>query len=77
MWFPGPNLAEHIPVSHRQNGISLGDVGIITPNGVFDFFFNIFAPRDHPLNGEGKNVPDGFSPCDWTGNTLKTSMPPG
>ncbi|KAJ6492851.1 hypothetical protein C8R47DRAFT_424132 [Mycena vitilis] len=77
LWLPGPNLAEHIPVSHRQNGISLGDVGIITPKGLFDFFFNIFVPRDHPLNGEGKNVPDGFSPCDWTGNTLQTSMPAG
>ncbi|KAJ7673119.1 hypothetical protein DFH06DRAFT_1081948 [Mycena polygramma] len=77
MWCPSPNLAQQIPIAHRKNGISLGDVGLITPDGGFDFLFNVFADRNDPLNGEGKNVPDGFTPCSWSRATRKTRMPPG
>ncbi|KAJ6453004.1 hypothetical protein C8R47DRAFT_262245 [Mycena vitilis] len=77
MWCPSPNSAEQVPIPHRKHGISLGDVGLVTPNGGFDFMFNIFAAKNDPLNGNGKNVPDGFSPCSWSHDKRKSSMPAG
>ncbi|KAJ7603227.1 hypothetical protein DFH06DRAFT_937565, partial [Mycena polygramma] len=77
LWSPSPNSAHQIPVAHRKYGISLGDVGLITPAGAFDFMFNIFAAKNDPLNGNGKNVPDGFSPCSWSHDKRKSTMPAG
>ncbi|KAJ7285232.1 hypothetical protein C8J57DRAFT_1671575, partial [Mycena rebaudengoi] len=54
LYVPGPPG----PEEYRRNGVSIGDVGTVTPEG-FDFFFNIYLPSDHPIN---THVPDGFSP---------------
>ncbi|KAJ7682040.1 hypothetical protein DFH06DRAFT_1160054 [Mycena polygramma] len=75
MWCPSPNLAPHIPEAHRRDGISMGDVGLITADGLFDFIFNIFVDGDHPLNVD--NVPEGFSPCSWSNRLENSDMPPG
>ncbi|KAJ7613700.1 hypothetical protein DFH06DRAFT_137550 [Mycena polygramma] len=77
MWCPSPNSAHQIPVAHRKYGISLGDVGLITPDGAFDFMFNIFAAKNDPINGKGENVPAGFSPCSWSHHERDSSMPAG
>jgi len=45
---PGPS--KHLPLKYRRSGISIGDVGIMTPFGGFDFLFNICLPSDHPVN---------------------------
>ena len=63
LWFPGPTLS--LPQAYRQDGINVGDVGIIKADGPFDFLFNIFMPADHPINSEG--VPDWFQPLENTG----------
>ncbi|KAJ7285226.1 hypothetical protein C8J57DRAFT_711744 [Mycena rebaudengoi] len=57
LYVPGPpgNLSEE----YRRNGVSIGDVGTVTPRGIFDFFFNIYLPSDHPINA---HVPENFSP---------------
>ncbi|KAF7975594.1 hypothetical protein HWV62_9159 [Athelia sp. TMB] len=60
----------------RRRGISIGDVGIIRPDGSFQYVFNIFAPRpgasrpnnmwdteEPPINYFG--VPNGFEPLPW------------
>jgi hypothetical protein len=31
--------------------VSIGDVGSVTAEGIFDFFFNIFLPPEHLING--------------------------
>ncbi|KDR70741.1 hypothetical protein GALMADRAFT_882546 [Galerina marginata CBS 339.88] len=58
MWIPEPN--NNLPIEYRRNGTTVGDVGIITESGSFDFLFNICLPSEHPIN-EGC-VPKGFVP---------------
>lgn len=35
-----PTPPEGLPEAHRKHGIRVGDVGVITANGAFDFRFN-------------------------------------
>jgi hypothetical protein len=58
LYIPGPGM--QLPIEYRRQGITIGDIGIITSLGAFDFLFNIFQPADHPINREG--VPRGFLP---------------
>jgi len=58
LWLPEPN--ENLPLDYRSIGVDIGDVGIITSDGGFDFLFNICRSVDDPVNWLG--VPDGFVP---------------
>ncbi|CAA7267261.1 unnamed protein product [Cyclocybe aegerita] len=64
LWIPQPNL--RLPIPYRAKGASIGDVGIITAYGAFDFLFNICLPADHPINPE--ELPEGFEPLRPTLN---------
>jgi hypothetical protein len=52
---PRPNL----PEEYRQTGIAIGDVGIVTVEGGFEFFFNIYLPANNPINID---APEDFVP---------------
>jgi hypothetical protein len=39
LWYP--DLDENLPASYREHGVRIGDVGIITGAGQFDFKFNV------------------------------------
>ncbi|KAJ7210650.1 hypothetical protein C8J57DRAFT_314530 [Mycena rebaudengoi] len=54
----GPQL--NLPDEYRETGVSIGDVGTVTADGIFDFYFNIFLPCNHPINAG--RVPDDFVP---------------
>ncbi|KAF8133086.1 hypothetical protein K438DRAFT_2128964, partial [Mycena galopus ATCC 62051] len=54
-----PKPQRNLPAEYRRKGVAIGDVGTITPEGIFDFFFNIFLPPDDPINA---NAPEGFVP---------------
>ncbi|KAF8972885.1 hypothetical protein BDZ97DRAFT_636061 [Flammula alnicola] len=58
LWIPEPN--NYLNVLYRRRGIAIGDVGIITDDGAFDFLFNICLPKNDPMNSGG--VPDYYSP---------------
>uniref|UniRef100_A0A8H7XST8 Uncharacterized protein n=1 Tax=Psilocybe cubensis TaxID=181762 RepID=A0A8H7XST8_PSICU len=58
LWIPEPN--RRLPINYRKDGVSIGDVGIITPSGGFSFLFNICLPADDPIN-LGR-VPEDFVP---------------
>ncbi|KAJ7843054.1 hypothetical protein B0H14DRAFT_2265648, partial [Mycena olivaceomarginata] len=42
LYDPGPR--QTLPQEYRNTGVAIGDVGRITPEGAFDFFFNIYLP---------------------------------
>ncbi|KAJ6512758.1 hypothetical protein C8R45DRAFT_326727 [Mycena sanguinolenta] len=57
LYVPGPQV--NLPAEYRRRGVAIGDVGRITPEGSFDFFFNIYLPANHPINA---NIPGDFVP---------------
>ncbi|KAJ6588064.1 hypothetical protein B0H19DRAFT_198002 [Mycena capillaripes] len=58
LYVPAPQI--NLPEAYRRCGVAIGDVGRVTPEGIFDFFFNIFLPPEHPINGN--DTPDDFFP---------------
>ncbi|KAF9485681.1 hypothetical protein BDN70DRAFT_974498, partial [Pholiota conissans] len=58
LWIPEPDRC--LPLPYRRNGVSIGDIGTITPDGAFSFMFNIFLPAGHPINPP--ELPEGFKP---------------
>lgn len=58
LWYP--ELSSTLPDAYLEKGISIGDVGTITPDGSFDFLFNICEAGDGPVNCN--DVPSGFAP---------------
>jgi hypothetical protein len=56
--------------------VAIGDVGAITTEGIFDFFFNIYLPADHPINNN--NVPEHFFPLpDYASEVTNLRCDPG
>ncbi|KAJ7211418.1 hypothetical protein GGX14DRAFT_93384, partial [Mycena pura] len=58
LYVPGPQ--RNLPAEYQLRGLSIGDVGRVTPEGGFDFFFNIYLPADHPIHAN--YVPEDFYP---------------
>ena len=58
LWAPQPHSG--LPLSYRRKGVSIGDVGIITQEGYFDFLFNICLPLGDECNPA--HLPTNFSP---------------
>ncbi|KAJ7707394.1 hypothetical protein B0H17DRAFT_869245, partial [Mycena rosella] len=48
LYVPGPQ--QILPEDYQRTDVSIGDVGRVTPEGIFDFFFNIYLPADDPIN---------------------------
>ncbi|KAF5310136.1 hypothetical protein D9619_010570 [Psilocybe cf. subviscida] len=63
LWIP--SLSTTLPTLNRTLGVSLGDVGMLTPEGGFDFLFNILHDATHPINAVA-GVPEGFVPFRQT-----------
>lgn len=50
-----------LPTSYRASGVTIGDVGIITPEGGFSYLFNVFHEATHPINASMR-LPEDFLP---------------
>ncbi|KAF5313294.1 hypothetical protein D9619_002338 [Psilocybe cf. subviscida] len=59
LWIPSPNTS--LPPEYRYSGVSIGDVGVLTPDGGFDFIFNVFDDASDPINANS-GLTDTFSP---------------
>jgi len=49
--------------------MQIGDVGIITASGGFDFQFNVCYPQGHHFNPE--EMPEGFEPLTLRANDIR------
>jgi hypothetical protein len=56
LWIPEPS--NHY-AEYEKEGVNIGDVGILTFDGGFDFLFNVYLPSDHPINNL---APPSFEP---------------
>ena len=51
-----------LPRSYQREGVNIGDVGIFTSDGGFDFLFNVCLPARDASNPD--ELPEGFAPFD-------------
>ncbi|KAK0194035.1 hypothetical protein F5146DRAFT_1221561 [Armillaria mellea] len=58
LWIPESDY--NLPGPYRDKGVSVGDLGILTDDGGFDFLFNACAEADDPVNCG--RVPPQFKP---------------
>ncbi|KAJ8079801.1 hypothetical protein PM082_016623 [Marasmius tenuissimus] len=64
LWVPEPN--DELPPDYLSTGTRIGDVGLIGPDGQFDFLFNVCLPEEDPIN-QYNGVPPEFEPLVWDG----------
>ena len=48
LWIPEPS--QSLTSAYIERGFSIGDVGIFTDEGSFEYLFNVSLPADHPIN---------------------------
>ena len=48
LYIPTPSIG--LPPAHRKTGVRVGDVGVITANGAFEFLFNVCDQQDEGIN---------------------------
>ncbi len=64
---------------HLSRGPSLGDIGVLNPDGDFVFAFNVFAPADDPIHLN--ETPPNFTPLKSLEQSevskLPNHFPPG
>ena len=68
LWYP--DLSENLPHAYLAEGVSIGDVGMITADGSFDFLFNICKEKDDPVNDN--DVPSGFERVNVTPREIES-----
>ncbi|KAJ7302886.1 hypothetical protein DFH08DRAFT_647798, partial [Mycena albidolilacea] len=54
-----PEPQKNLPDQYQLTGVAIGDVGTVTVEGEFDFFFNIYLPANDPINID---APEDFVP---------------
>ncbi|KAF8995194.1 hypothetical protein BDQ17DRAFT_1032063 [Cyathus striatus] len=74
LWLPQRD--HNLSIEYRRKGVSIGDVGLITSDGSFDFLFNIWTSAESPINPD--DLPNDFtSSCPPRLQTsFKSSFPP-
>ena len=63
-----PHLNISLSRLRRQQGVRIGDVGIITQNGAFDFMFSVYSSPSDSADLSG--FPAGFEPIQMPSSAL-------
>jgi hypothetical protein len=73
LWKPDPNA--NLPEAYTKQGISIGDLGLLTDDGGFDFLFNVHADAHDPVN-QFLGTPASFIPLplDPIRDVIKTTF---
>ncbi|SJL09903.1 uncharacterized protein ARMOST_13284 [Armillaria ostoyae] len=71
LWIPESDY--NLPDVYRDKGVSVGDLGILTDDGGFDFLFNVCAEADDPVH-QG-HVPPQFQPLRISSNHAIRKIP--
>ncbi len=74
LWIPEPDAG--LPVDYQREGVTIGDLGLLTAGGGFDFIFNVHVDAGHPVNAGG--VPPDFVPlpiCELGVNPIRRTLP--
>ncbi|KDQ54471.1 hypothetical protein JAAARDRAFT_38141 [Jaapia argillacea MUCL 33604] len=64
---PGNSVA---PQEFHKVAVRIGDVGVLTYDGGFDFLYNACVPATHPLNAD-RQPPDGFEPMTFDPSQIR------
>jgi hypothetical protein len=59
LWKPDPDA--NLPEAYTKQGISIGDLGLLTDDGGFDYLCNVHADANDPVN-QHLGTPDFFIP---------------
>jgi hypothetical protein len=73
LWTPEPH--NFLP-EYEEEGIRIGDVGIVNEHGLFEFSFNVCLPADHPINAPfHSRLPSSFVPFIYAPNEVVQQNP--
>ncbi|KAI6004514.1 hypothetical protein F5J12DRAFT_770093, partial [Pisolithus orientalis] len=73
LWLP--ELREESASKYPHESVRIGDVGVISPEGNFDVFFNICLPQNHPRQ-HPHGVPEGFKQIKLSSKDVKITKDP-
>ncbi|KAI6156992.1 hypothetical protein BKA82DRAFT_1000279 [Pisolithus tinctorius] len=73
LWLPEPRVESASKYPHES--VRIGDVGVISPEGNFDVFFNICLPQNHPRQ-HPHGVPEGFKQIKLSSKDVKITEDP-
>lgn len=71
----GPEPPENLPIQYRKKGVRIGDVGTITPDGAFDFLFNVDSSQADSINPH--TLPSDFETIPPIESLSDDYFPPG
>ncbi|KAF8996581.1 hypothetical protein BDZ89DRAFT_970972 [Hymenopellis radicata] len=74
LWIPEPDAG--LPVEYQREGVTIGDLGLLTAGGGFDFILNVHLDAHHPVNAG--NVPPDFMPLplrELGPNPIRQTLP--
>ena len=72
LYYPDPDSS--LPVGYQRNGVRIGDVGIVTRDGNFEFLFNVCVQNGH---NNPQELPNNFEMLESVDLSNRPYFQPG